>query len=180
MKQFLLIVFMFSLCSLKAQKSNDIQDNQNNSFSVLDSTKTKSTSNRYFALGRGGSYGGLGLKLGKFKKVNERFQSTYIIGGLGAYELNESYKLGVVASVGKKFYFPKVLFIDGRVGINEYVVNGAKILPALGIKCLGGVEFRSRWIGISLGLGIQQNIVFDQTTRPSIEIGFLFGNWQLE
>ena len=130
----------------------------------------------YFAIGCGGSFGGLGIKVGKFHTKNEKLRSTYGILGLGSYLLNETYQLGVVASAGRRYYFPDKLFFDAEAGIHEYKQIAQSLRPVLGVKMIAGYEFRGKNLGLSLGLGISQNVLFDYTTRPAIEIGLILGN----
>lgn len=145
---------------------------------LSDSTKLSEQvpNSTYFAIGCGGSFGGLGIKVGKFHTKNERLRATYGILGLGSYLLNETYQLGVVASAGRRFYFPDKLFFDAEGGIHEYKQIAQSLRPILGVKMIAGYEFRGKNLGLSLGLGISQNVLFDYTTRPAIEIGLILGN----
>jgi hypothetical protein len=129
-----------------------------------------------FAIGSGGSFGGIGIKVGKFHTKNEKLRATYGILGLGGYLLNETYQLGVVASAGRRYYFPDKLFFDAEGGIHEYKQIAQSLRPVLGVKMIAGYEFRGKNFGLSLGLGISQNVLFDYTTRPALEIGLILGN----
>ena len=146
-----------------------LNDSTNRSDQVPNST--------YFAIGSGGSYGGIGIKVGKFHTKNEKLRATYGILGLGGYLLNETYQLGVVASAGRRYYFPDKLFFDAEGGIHEYKQIAQSLRPVLGVKMIAGYEFRGKKLGLSLGLGISQNVLFDYTTRPALEIGLMFGNF---
>jgi hypothetical protein len=182
---FALFLFFHPL-HLKAQSTPVLPD------SILSKTATPILSdsiklsqptsrNSYFAIGRGGSYGGIGLKVGRYKIKNNRLQAGYIIGGLGAYTnaTETDYGLGILACYGRKYYFPDVFYLDGRAGIQEYAYRSGSFLPVPGVKLIAGFEGRGRRMGFSIGAGISQNLLFDYTTRPVIELGFIFGNFKL-
>jgi hypothetical protein len=137
--------------------------------------------NSYFAIGSGGSYGSIGLKVGRYKVKNNRLQTGYVIGGIGAYTnaTKTFHGTGILASAGRRYYFPDVFYLDGRAGINEYAYRSGSMVPVLGVKLIAGFEARSRRMGFSIGVGLSQNLLFDYTTRPVIELGFIYGNFKL-
>jgi hypothetical protein len=137
--------------------------------------------NNFYALGIGGSYGSLGLKVGRYLVRNNRLQSVYFIGGVGVFPIpaQPEYKLGLVMSVGRRYYFPDVFFVDCRAGVRQYVYKSDSFFPVPELRLLGGVEARGRLVSVSLSAGISQNFIFDGTTTPVIELDFLFGNFKL-
>ncbi len=152
---------------------------------VADSTSNSPAipRNKYFALGSGGSYGTLGVKLGRFTLKHDRWlSSNYIIAGLGAFKVTSSfnqsseYKLGIMASVGRRWYFPNIFFVEGRAGFQDYTIYSGRFLPVLGARLLVGAEFRSSRFGFSIGGGISQNLLFDYKTKPVVELGFIMGD----
>jgi hypothetical protein len=186
----MVLLFGYNHSIAEAQTTQSLHDSilsQNATPTLSDSTiltdskltDTTTTSNYYFAIGRGGSYGGIGLKVGKYKVENNRLQASYIIGGLGAYanETETVFGLGILASYGRKYYFPDIFFIDGRAGIQEYAYRSGFFLPVPGVKLIAGIEVRSRRVGVSIAAGISQNLLFVYSTQPVIELGFMFGNF---
>jgi len=179
------LILLFPVCSTGNNRNSpryvDMDSVQNVVSSDTITTVDKKNSNSYFAIGRGGSYGSIGLKVGRYKIKNNRLQAGYVIGGLGAYtnSTETEYGLGILASYGRKYYFPDVFFLDGRVGIQEYAYQSGSFLPVPGVKLIAGFEARGRRMGFSIGAGISQNLLFDYTTRPVIELGFIFGKWDL-
>jgi hypothetical protein len=141
----------------------------------------RASRNNFYALGTGGSYGSIGLKVGRYLVRNNRLQAVYFIGGVGVFPIpaQPEYKLGLVMSVGRRYYFPDVFFVDCRAGIRKYAYTVDSFFPVPELRLLGGVEARGRRVSVSLSAGISQDFLLSGKTTPVVELGFLFGKFIL-